>query len=51
MVWWIVAGVLGAGLLCVAYGVAIEHSWFRLTRYRLDILPAGGGGLSVTRRP
>jgi uncharacterized protein len=47
VVWWIVGGVLGAGLLCVAYGVAIEHSWFRLTRYRLDILPAGGDGLSV----
>ncbi len=46
MLWWIVTGVLGVGALCVAYGTAIEHTWFRLTRYRLDILPAGGG-LSV----
>jgi predicted MPP superfamily phosphohydrolase len=47
MLWWIVAGVLGAGLLCIAYGTAIEHTWFRMSRYRLDILPAGGGGLSL----
>src|SRR5438094_3762917 len=46
MLWWIVAGVLGAGLLCVAYGMAIEHRWFRLSRYRLDILPARRGGPS-----
>jgi predicted MPP superfamily phosphohydrolase len=34
------AGLLGIGVLCVAYGVLIEHSWFRITRHRLDILPA-----------
>ncbi|MBI2239089.1 MAG: metallophosphoesterase family protein [Actinobacteria bacterium] len=34
--------VLAAGLLCVAYGVFIERGWFRLVRYRVDILPAGG---------
>jgi predicted MPP superfamily phosphohydrolase len=44
---WIPVGVAAAGTLCVAYGMAIEHHWFRLSRYRLDILPAGAGGLSV----
>lgn len=39
--WWLlILGVLGVGLLCVAYGVLIEHTWFRLRRVRLDILPA-----------
>ena len=32
------------GLLCVLYGTLIEHSWYRVRRYRLDILPAGGPG-------
>jgi uncharacterized protein len=41
---WIVLAVLVAGLLCVAYGVFVERTWFRLGRYRLDILPAGSGG-------
>ncbi len=36
----IVAVVLGAGVLCVAYGVFVEHHWYRVRRYRLDILPA-----------
>lgn len=36
--------VLGAGLLCVAYGVLIERRWYRLARYRLDILPADAPG-------
>ncbi len=40
MLWWIVLGVAAAGLLCVAYGVFIERHWYRLRRYRLDILPA-----------
>ena len=30
-----------AGVLCVLYGVVIERRWFRVRRYRLDILPAG----------
>ncbi|MDP9342668.1 MAG: metallophosphoesterase [Actinomycetota bacterium] len=47
MVWWIVAAVLVAGALCVAYGMAIEQTWFRLSRYRLDILPADAGRLSI----
>jgi predicted MPP superfamily phosphohydrolase len=30
------------GLLCVAWGVLLERRWYRLRRYRLDILPATG---------
>jgi predicted MPP superfamily phosphohydrolase len=36
--------VLGAGALCVAWGVVVERRWYRLVRHRLDILPAGGAG-------
>jgi uncharacterized protein len=36
--------VLGAGALCVAWGVLVERRWYRLVRHRLDILPAGDGG-------
>jgi len=39
----ILVAALGAGLACVAYGVFVERRWFRLVRYRLDILPAGSG--------
>ena len=38
------AGVLGLGVMCVLYGVLIEHRWFRITRHRLDILPAAAPG-------
>jgi predicted MPP superfamily phosphohydrolase len=38
----IVVIALGAGILCVAYGVFVERRWYRLVRYRLDILPGGG---------
>lgn len=38
----VLLGALAAGLACVAYGVFVERRWFRLARYRLDILPAGG---------
>ena len=44
MVLWVVTGVLGIGILCVLYGVLIEHHWFRLTTYRLPILPGASGG-------
>jgi predicted MPP superfamily phosphohydrolase len=40
VLWYVLAGVAGAGVLCVAYGVFVERTWFRLARYRLDILPA-----------
>jgi len=42
LVW--LAGLLGFGVLCVLYGVLVEHSWFRITRHRLDILPADAPG-------
>jgi uncharacterized protein len=38
----IVLGVAVLGALCIAYGVLVERRWYRLVRYRLDILPAGG---------
>jgi len=38
----ILVAILAAGTLCVAYGVFVERRWYRLVRYRLDILPAGG---------
>jgi predicted MPP superfamily phosphohydrolase len=44
---WIVIGVLAAGLLCVLYGILVEHHWYRVRRYRLDILPADAAPLSV----
>ena len=42
LVW--LAGLLGFGAVCVLYGVLVEHSWFRITRHRLDILPADAPG-------
>jgi predicted MPP superfamily phosphohydrolase len=39
-----IGGVLGFGVVCVLYGVLIEHRWFRITRHRLDILPADAPG-------
>ena len=44
MLWFVLAGVFGAGILCVAYGVFVERTWFRVGRYRLDILPGGASG-------
>jgi len=41
---WILLAIALVGLLCVLYGTLIEHSWYRLRSYRLDILPAGGPG-------
>ncbi|MFL5737998.1 MAG: metallophosphoesterase [Actinomycetota bacterium] len=40
MVLWIILLIALAGVLCVAYGVVIERRWYRVRRYRLDILPA-----------
>lgn len=34
--------LVAAGVLCVAYGVLVERRAYRVVRYRLDILPAGG---------
>jgi predicted MPP superfamily phosphohydrolase len=38
----LVALLVAAGVACVAYGIAIERSWYRLRRYDLAILPPGG---------
>jgi len=38
----LIVAVIGAGLVCVAYGIWIERSWYRLRRHRLAILPASG---------
>src|SRR5262245_34004939 len=51
MLWTVLLILLAVGVLCVAYGVVVEHHWFRLRRYQLDILPratwpAGDGGLA-----
>jgi predicted MPP superfamily phosphohydrolase len=44
----ILLGLLGVGILVVAYAVFVERRWYRLKRYRLAILPAGGpAGLTV----
>jgi predicted MPP superfamily phosphohydrolase len=39
MLLWVVIAVLVVGAVCVAYGVVVERRWFRVQRYRLDILP------------
>ncbi len=44
MLAWVFVAIVAAGALCVAYGVLIERHWYRLVRYRVDILPAGGPG-------
>ncbi len=38
---------IGLAAAAVAYGVLIERRWYRLGRYRLDILPAGTSAISV----
>jgi predicted MPP superfamily phosphohydrolase len=48
MLSWILLAIAVAGLLCVAYGVAIERRAYRLVRYRLDILPAADGPESLS---
>jgi uncharacterized protein len=41
------AVVAGAGALCVAYGVLVERRWYRRRRYRLPVLAAGTGPVSL----
>jgi uncharacterized protein len=38
----ILATILGAGSLCVAYGIVVERFRFRVRRYDLPILPTSG---------
>jgi predicted MPP superfamily phosphohydrolase len=44
---WTLLLVLGAGIVCVAYGVLVERRWYRLTTYRLPLLPPGAAPLTV----
>jgi uncharacterized protein len=44
---WILLALLIAGIAVAAYAVFVERRWYRLARYQLDILPAGGTPLTV----
>lgn len=37
----VVIATLAVGAACVAWGIVIERSWYRVDRHRLAILPAG----------
>ena len=44
----VVLSILAVAAVGVAaYAVFVERRWFRLARHRLDILPAGGPGLTI----
>ncbi|MDQ4006303.1 MAG: metallophosphoesterase, partial [Actinomycetota bacterium] len=43
----VIVTVLGIGLVAVLYAVFVERRWYRVGRYRIDILPAGGSALRV----
>jgi uncharacterized protein len=45
--WWALSAVAAAGAACVAYGVAIEHRWYRRRSHRLDVLPPGRSPISI----
>jgi len=40
---WSLGILLGAGLVCVAYGVFVERRWYRGLRYRVDVARPGLG--------
>jgi predicted MPP superfamily phosphohydrolase len=44
---WIAVSIVVLGALAIAYGVFVERRWYRVGRYRLDILPGGTSDLSV----
>jgi predicted MPP superfamily phosphohydrolase len=44
---WILLAVLVSGLAIAAYAILVERRWYRVGRYRLDILPADAGDLTV----
>src|SRR5688500_11146317 len=44
---WVLLGVVALAAGAIAYGIFIERRWYRVGRYRLDILPAGTSELSV----
>jgi predicted MPP superfamily phosphohydrolase len=39
----VVLAIAALGTGCVGYGIFVERSWYRLRRYRFDILPADAG--------
>jgi predicted MPP superfamily phosphohydrolase len=43
----VIAALAALAVACVVYGIWIERSWYRLVRYRLDILPATTSPLTV----
>jgi predicted MPP superfamily phosphohydrolase len=44
---WIAVSIVTLAAVAIAYGVFIERRWYRLGRYRLDILPAGTSPMTV----
>jgi predicted MPP superfamily phosphohydrolase len=38
----VILAIVAVGAGCVVYGVVFERSWYRVVRYRLDILPTEG---------
>jgi predicted MPP superfamily phosphohydrolase len=47
VLFWIALSIVVLGAAAIAYGVFVERRWYRVGRYRLDILPAGTGAISV----
>ena len=43
MLVWIVLSIIIVGAAIATYAIFLERRWYRLSRYRLDILPSGGG--------
>jgi predicted MPP superfamily phosphohydrolase len=43
----LIAAVVSIGVACMVYGVLVERRWYRLRRYRLDILPATASPISI----
>ena len=46
MLLWLLVGLLAAGVALALYAIFVERRWYRLRRYRLDILP-GRSALTV----
>jgi predicted MPP superfamily phosphohydrolase len=43
----ILLALVALAIVAVAYGIFVERRWYRLGRYRLDILPVGSSALTV----
>lgn len=44
---WILLALVALAVAAFAYGALVERRWYRVGRYRLDILPAGASALTV----